>query len=315
MPTAGPINAMRSFAATSGSPGPGSAGRDVADDGDPAVLQVEDADDCCCAEHADQGRRRPGEEVAEREQHGQRGQTERRGRAVQLVEVPEHLAHLAEERRGVLLDAEQLAELRGSHDEGDAGEVAHEHRPRQQVGERAEPQHPADHAARRDHQRQCRRQRHPVVAGGHQRAERGGRHQRRRRLRADRELARRAQDDVHGQAADHRPQRCLGWDAGHLGVRHHLRDQVRRHGDAREQVAAQPAALVAADPPGSSSAAEVSGREIRAGAPLRPLEVSRRATRRPSIGACLETTDRWSGRCRLWRGTDGPRAFRARLLP
>ena len=132
-----------------GKPGYGQPGRDVADDGDPAVLEVEDEDDRRRAEHADQGRGRPGEEMAQREQHGQRGQAERRGRPVQLVEVPEDLAQLVDERRRVLLDAEQLAELRGGHDGGDAGEVADSTGRESRSASAPEPEDPADQAARR----------------------------------------------------------------------------------------------------------------------------------------------------------------------
>ena len=57
-------------------------------------------------------------------------------------------------------------------------------------------------------------------------------------------------NDVHRQSADRRPQGGFGRDAGHLGVRHHLRDEVRRHGDAGQHVTAQPRPLVAADPRG-----------------------------------------------------------------
>ena len=48
-----------------GKAGDGQAGRDVADDGDAAVLQVEEEDDRRRAEHADQRHRRPREEVAD----------------------------------------------------------------------------------------------------------------------------------------------------------------------------------------------------------------------------------------------------------
>ena len=254
MPTAGPISAVRSSAATSGRPGTCRPAGMSPTTAMPRSCRSKIEDDRCRAEHADQRRGCPRVEMAHGEQHGQRREAERRGRHVHLVEVPEHLAQLAEERRSVLLDAEQLAELRGSHDEGDAGEVTHEHGSREQVGERTEPHHPTDRTARRDHQRECCRERHPVVAGRCERPERRRRHQGRRRLRADGELPGRADDDVHRHPADHGPDRCFGRDAGHLGVRHHLRDQVRRHGDAREQVAAQPAALVATHPPGKGQA-------------------------------------------------------------
>ena len=250
MPTAGPISAVRSSAATSGRPGTCRPAGMSPTTAMPRSCRSKMYDDRRRAEHADQRHRCPRAEVAHGEQHGQRRQAERRGRPVHLVEVRRTPGAARRRTTSVLLDAEQLAELRGNHDDGDAGEVADQHGPRQQVGERAEPQHPADRAARRDHQRECGRERRPVVAGGRERPERRRRHQSRRRLRADRELPRRAEDDVHGQRRRSRPtDRCLGRYAGQLGVRHHLRDQVRRHRHAREQVAAQPAALVAAHPP------------------------------------------------------------------
>ena len=189
--------------------------------------------------------------------------------SVRLVEVAEHLAYLVDERRHVLGDPQQLAQLRGGHRERDAGEVPDQHGPRQQVGQGTEPQDPADQAADADHQRQRGGERDAVLAGGDQRPERRRRHQRGRRLGTDRELARRAEEDVHGQAADRRPQGGFGRDAGHLGVRHHLRDQVRRHGDAGEHVAAQPRPLVAADPGGH--------RHGLHGVRLEPVDERRRA--------------------------------------
>ena len=105
------------------------AGRDVTDDCDAVVAEVEDRDDRGGTEHADQRDGRPREEVADGEQHDQRGQAEDGGRDVDLVEVSEHLTKLAEERRRLPRHTEQLAELGGGHGERDAGQVADQHRP------------------------------------------------------------------------------------------------------------------------------------------------------------------------------------------
>ena len=141
---------------------------------------------------------------------------------VELVEVGEHLAQLAEEREASSSMPSSLPSWRGGHDEGDAGEVAHEHRSRQQVGERPEP----EHARRPGSTRRPSGPVPPPAGRGRHRPPPASRARwpssSRRRLRADRELRARpiktytVRPPITAQSA------ASGRYAGDLGVRHHL---------------------------------------------------------------------------------------------
>ena len=138
-------------------------------------------------------------------------------------------------------------ELVGDHDHRHARHVADQDRPRQQIRHKSQPQQPGNQRHRSDQQRQ-RGSEHGVprrVTRG-QRPDRDRRHQRGRRLRAHRQGPRRAEHRIDHQRGQGRPQTR---DRGHSRdrrVRHDLRNQVRRHGDAGDQVTAQPRTLVAA---------------------------------------------------------------------
>ena len=124
-----------------------------------------------------------------------------------------------------------LADLADDHERGDAGHVADEHGLGEQVGEEAEPRDEADEADEPDGDREERRHllahRH-AARGRHERADAGGRHQRRRRLGPDRQLPRRPEHRVDEQPRTDRPEPGDGGQPGHLGVREHLRARGRR---------------------------------------------------------------------------------------
>ena len=211
--------------------------RDVPDHGDPVVLQAECGDGHAGPDHAEQRDRCP-RPAPRREQHrGERDESDRQGGALDGVEVLEEPAELGQralaggDRRG-----RELRELGDHHDQGDAGHVAHQHRPGQQLGQPGQPEQPAREAGQ-GHQEG---QRHRAVGGdgGAGGAERGRGHQRGRRLRPDRQPRRGADGGVHGHRADGRPQAGGRGDAGQVGVRHHLGDEVRRDGHAGDQVPA-----------------------------------------------------------------------------
>ena len=143
------------------------------------------------------------------------------------------------------LDAGDLPQLAGDHDDGHTGHVADQDGFGQQIGQEAEPgqspqqAEPADQQGQRGGQpgvpdRIACRDRHQHHRG----------HQRGRRLRPDRQLPGRPEQGVgskrchDGPQPDHRRQAC------HLGVGHHLRDQVGGDGETGQDVATQPAAPV-----------------------------------------------------------------------
>ena len=131
---------------TAGSDGRGKPGRDVADHGDPVVLQVEERDGRGGAEHPDQGHR-----CARRRRRCR--SASRRGSpapstSVGTCDLVEVAARRSRSRgrtpSASTCDPGELAELGGDHDHGDAGHVADQHRPREQVGQEA----PARRASR-----------------------------------------------------------------------------------------------------------------------------------------------------------------------
>ena len=76
------------------------------------------------------------------------------------------------------------------------------------------------------------------------RSEHDRRHQCGRGFRSHRQLPRRAEYRVEGKWRDRRPQPGHRWEAGDGRIGHHLRHQIGRHGQAGQDVPAQPAPLV-----------------------------------------------------------------------
>jgi hypothetical protein len=121
-------------------------------------------------------------------------------------------------------------------------------RMRQQVGHEPESEDPRGDGDSANDEREGRRQGGVlgVVASGQRGDHRRG-HQRGRRLRTHRKLPGRAQHGVDGECGQNRPQTDDGFEPGEARVRHDLGNEVRRHRDASQDVAAKPAALVAAE--------------------------------------------------------------------
>jgi hypothetical protein len=167
------------------------------------------------------------------------------------------------------VDAGEGVELAGDHEHRDAGEVADEHRPGEQVGEEAQAERPPEHAEQAGDDGEGGRERGVAVGSAHpDGGDGGGGHQGGRRLRADGELARGAEHGVDEGRRDDREQSGGRGEPGDLGVGHHLGDEVGGDRHPGEDVPAQPAALVVAQ---HRQARE--GRGERGPAPLRERPV------------------------------------------
>ena len=114
----------------------------------------------------------------------------------------------------------------------------------QQIRQKPQPSQPADqaHCTNRNCQSRSRVPRQRTT--GRERGQRGCRHQSRSRFWAHRQLPRRPKDRIHKQRSHHRPQTSHRWKAGHLRIRHDLRNEISRDRTARHDIAAQPSPSV-----------------------------------------------------------------------
>ncbi len=219
----------------------------VTDGGHAVRREVEDRDDGCRQEHDDEGHRDPG--VARREEQQQPGDGEADRERRPGHAVPRRVAgerpDVLEERVAGDVDAGHLAQLAGDHDDGDAGHVADQDRPRQQVADEPDAQDAGQQRIQADEQRErCREGGVADRIPRRERREHRGRHQGGGRLRADRQQSRRADQRVEHHRHDDDREPRLRWQSRQRRVRHHLRDEVGRDGDAAHEVAAQVAAVV-----------------------------------------------------------------------
>ena len=163
----------------------------MADDCDAVVLESEEADGGGREQHPDQRYRRAWKQPAGGQQEQQHGHSERQRRSVHVAEAPSERSQLSHERIAVDRDASQLPDLPHDHDDGNTGQVAHEHRLGQEVGEKAESSRPPRDADRADDD--AERGGEGGVAEGitdRERCEGGRGHERGRGLRSDRQLGR-----------------------------------------------------------------------------------------------------------------------------
>ena len=227
----------------------GESGRDGADDGDSLLAQVQQSHRTGRADHADQGHRRAWGHQAAGQHHGQGDQSERERRGVHRTEMAYDVGEFGPEAVGCHVDPGELAELGDDHDHRDPGHVADEHRAGKEIGKEAQPSEPPEHTESRHHQAQCGREIGVFLRPGGGNCSNGGCGQQRGgRLGTHRELAGGPEQGVGEECADRRPQPDDRGQPGNLGVRHHLGDEIRRDGHAREDVAAKPASSVAHGP-------------------------------------------------------------------
>ena len=179
-------SAAGASSATSPSPGRGSVGRGRPlgirpDDRDAVAGQVERPGGADRADDDDQRAGDARDEEAKREQHRQRHGADRHRRAADLAELARRSRPAGERVAGADREAEQLAELADHEHDRDAVDVADQHRPREVVGEPAEPQQAREQEAGADEQREHRRELDRVRAAGDRERQHRGRDERRDR--------------------------------------------------------------------------------------------------------------------------------------
>lgn len=185
------------------------------------------------------------QEERKEEEEDEGGDSDGDGGGLGRGEVPREGHQLRKEARPSGAHARHLRQLIHDHDQRHTREITDQDRPREEIGDEAQPGRPRHHAQQPDRDRQRGRQYgiSPRIPGGDRRDHRGG-HQRGRRLRPDRQQPRRAEQRVQHQSGQNRPQTGDRRQPRHGRVRHDLRHEIRHDGHTRQQVAAQPGALV-----------------------------------------------------------------------
>ncbi len=220
---------------------------DVTDDRDALAVEIEQLHENHAEQHRDERRGDHGREPLQQEHEGERPEPDQRRAPLRIADVAEEVPQLAEEVAVAAFDAEELRHLADHDREREPDDEALEHRFRDEVREEPEPQQPrgerastpvmsattavnaatslgsltrsataaADRAAGRGHRSD------DEVPGA---SERGVEDERRRR---------RVQADDRRHAGNRRVGQCFGYE--------HRPDR-----EARDQVAAQPRLVVAA---------------------------------------------------------------------
>ena len=116
------------------------AAGDLAHDGHPAVLQVQQSGDRGGAEDRQQRPGQLGGEAGADEQGDDHARADRQGGQVRAVSCRDRGEDLVDGVGPLDLHAEQLAELPGDHDDRDARQVAAEHWAAEQLGDEPHPQ-------------------------------------------------------------------------------------------------------------------------------------------------------------------------------
>ena len=164
---------------------------------------------------------------------------DRHRRAAYRAELAGVLGQPVERVAGADREAEQLSDLADHEHDRNAVDVADQHRPREVVGEPAEPQQAREQEAGADEQREHRRELDRVrAAGDRERQHRGRDDGRDRSLRADDEHTRRAEQHVRERGHEQRVEAVHRREAGELAVGHRRRDAERRHRHPGDEVAA-----------------------------------------------------------------------------
>jgi hypothetical protein len=196
--------------------------------------------------HANERPRHLGRELAQGEHHRERAEAHAERERPHLAEPRGERGHAPEEAVGRDGHARGLAELARQQREPDARDVAHEHRPREQLGQKAQTQQ-RPHDRQRPHQRRERRHERHVASRitARERAHAGGREDGRAGLGPHAEVARAAHEGVRHQRGERRVKACRRRQPRELGVGHRLRQQHGAHREPRHQIGPQPRTLVA----------------------------------------------------------------------
>ena len=181
-------------------------------------------------DHDERAGQEPHEAAHDEEGRQREGADRERGTA-DVAEFAHGLPEAREGVAGVDVDPEKLRELRDHERDRDAVQVPHQHGPGEVVGDPAEPEQARQPEARRDEQREHRRELRRIVAPRDGEREDGGRDERRgRAFGADHEPPRGAEEDVRDgrqqervEAVDRRQSREL--PVGHRGGERERRDR------------------------------------------------------------------------------------------
>ncbi|EXI71503.1 MAG: hypothetical protein AW07_03565 [Candidatus Accumulibacter sp. SK-11] len=126
----------------------------------------------------------------------------------------------------------------------DAGEETDENGTREEIGEKTEPQNPCGEHQNPCHQRQQAAQRQPLVRATHRHAgQTGGDHRRRRRIGANRQMARRPENGEQRHRNEDRVEPGDHRRADDLGVTHRARDGECCQRQSGKDVARQAGAI------------------------------------------------------------------------
>ena len=212
-------------------------------------------------------KRRSASSTAERDDaDGERG-------AAHVAELAHHLPELRQRlasRRST--SPSSLPSWPITSDDGDAVDVADQHRPGEVVGDPAEPQQPREQEAGRDEQREHRRQLGRVVGCRRRRA---GAPPRRRASRPSppgrHQLARRAEQHVRDRRQQQRVEAVDRREPGDLGVGHRRRQRERRDRQPGDEVAAGARHPVARHVLRTGPRARAAAPASRAGTPRSPV--------------------------------------------
>ena len=216
---------------------------------DPLVGQAERGREDRGPDDGHEHRRNPLREAGQHEEDGEDGEPDHERGRVGLVEPVDERTDFVDEAVRVGGEAEQLGQL--PHDDGDreAVHVADLHLLGQQVGdeaELAEAEPDLDEAhEEREHPGEGDRGR-GIIAGDEERRDGGEDEGPERRVGAEHQHARRAEDRVADQAGDGGVQAGDRREAGQLGVGHALRHEDGGQHYAGDDVEAQPGPLVGA---------------------------------------------------------------------
>ena len=193
-------------------------------------------------EHADQRTGQSGGPSLYRDEECQHRDAEHHRRPVERRCVIPQGAQLIDDRVRGTGDAGHPAELTDDHDDGDSGQITHQHRLRQQARHEAQPQQPRDDTD--DPDQKGKRRRITRVSIGirvqHEGRQHDSGHHRRGRLGPYGQLPRSPEECIDQQGRQCGPQPDYGIQPGQRRIGESLRHQVRRDTDAGQPVTAEP---------------------------------------------------------------------------
>ena len=141
-------------------PDRGQPALDLADDGDPMLLQVEERRNHECEREYHERRRQNRKDAPSHDCRRQQPRAQEHGRPVRVAERRQNLPHDGEEVVRADADPEELAELGRDHDQRDPVDVAEQHRLAEEVRDETQPDRTCQEEQQTHRQRQSRSERH-----------------------------------------------------------------------------------------------------------------------------------------------------------